>query len=90
MKEFYSENVILAIYSCNYKLLSFYKMKIKGKGLSSLARMPTRATKGSAGYDLYSAENIELTPHSANTFSTHVGFKIPKTILGNTKDPLSL
>lgn len=90
MKEFYSENVILAIYSCNYKLLSFYKMKIKGKGLSSLARMPTRVTKGSAGYDLYSAENIELTPHSANTFSTHVRFKIPKIILGNTKDPLSL
>ena len=90
MKEFYSENVILAIYSCNYKLLSFYKMKIKGKGLSSLARMPTRATKGSAGYDLYSAENIELTPHSANTFSTHVRFKIPKIISGNTKDPLSL
>ena len=65
-------------------------MKIKVKGLSSSARMPTRATKGSAGYDLYSAENIELTPHSANTFCTDVGFKIPKIILGDTEDPPSL
>ena len=65
-------------------------MKIKFKRFSSSARVPTRATKWSARYDLYSAENIELTPHSANTFSTDVGFKIPKIILGDTEDPPSL
>ena len=52
-------------------------MEIKLKRFSLSARKPTIATKGSSDYDLYSTENIELRPHSVNTISTDVGFKIP-------------
>ena len=64
--------------------MPFYEMKIKFKRFRSSARTPTRATKRSAGYDLYSTKNVELRPHSINTFSTDVRFKIPKNYFGKT------
>ena len=57
-------------------------MKIKLKRFSSFARVPARATKGSAGFDLFSTENIKLDLHTVNTISTNTGFKIPKNYFG--------
>lgn len=40
----------------------------------SNARKPELATQGSAGYDLFSAENFELSPHTQ--YSTNLKLKI--------------
>lgn len=50
---------------------------IKVKLLSPDAKVPTRATQGSAGYDLYSAEDVIIPARSCEVISTSIAFGIP-------------
>lgn len=52
------------------------------KLLSDLARIPTRATDGSAGYDLYSTEDYTLGYGERKLFKTNIVLEIPKGIYG--------
>jgi deoxyuridine 5'-triphosphate nucleotidohydrolase len=45
--------------------------------LSATAVIPTRATPESAGYDLYSAETIELQPNTLTTIRTDLSIRPP-------------
>ena len=51
---------------------------VKFKRFFSRSQNPTRATSGSAGYDLILAENIEIKLNSLQKISTDIGLKIPK------------
>lgn len=53
-------------------------MKVKFKRLSGCAQTAIRATAGSAGHDLFSAENIKIKPNSVQRILTDIGLKIPK------------
>lgn len=52
------------------------------KLLSVHARIPARATPGSAGYDLRSVEDCTIEPGSRKLISTGVAFKIPSCTYG--------
>lgn len=54
-------------------------MKVKFKSFSKLAQNSVRATSGSAGYDLLSANKVELKPKSIQKMSTGIGLKNRKT-----------
>ena len=47
--------------------------------LTADAEIPKRATEGSAGYDLYSAENIVIEPGKIEKIKTGIAILIPKT-----------
>ena len=53
-------------------------MKVKFKKFSSLARVPTKLTPGSACFDIYSARDVLLVPGATNTVELDLGFKFPK------------
>lgn len=55
---------------------------MKVKLLSSSATLPKRATTGSAGYDLYSAEHIDIDPHSRTLVHTEISVAIPEGLYG--------
>ena len=57
-------------------------MKVDFKRFSGRAKASIRATSGSAGYDLFSAQCIELKPHWTTRISTNIGFKISKDHCG--------
>jgi len=46
------------------------------------AIIPKRATDGSAGYDLYSIEEKEIKPQTAEKFRTGISISIPKGYAG--------
>ena len=52
---------------------------------NSNARIPTKATPESAGYDMYSAENITIDPHSHILINTHISMEIPSGHFGMLK-----
>lgn len=54
-------------------------MNIKIKLLNGLAKIPTRADTGSAGYDLYAAtdHDIQIPPHSNAMVGTGIAMAIP-------------
>lgn len=54
-------------------------MNIKIKRLNNLAKIPTQADVGSAGYDLYAATDydIQIPPHSNVLISTGIAMSIP-------------
>lgn len=54
-------------------------MNIKIKRLNTLAKIPTRADVGSAGYDLYAATDcdIQIPPHSNVLIGTGIAMSIP-------------
>lgn len=59
-------------------------MEIKFKRLNDLAKVPTRADKGSAGYDLYCASSydIQIPAHSTVKIGTGLCFEIPSGYWG--------
>lgn len=48
------------------------------KKLSQDAKVPTRGTKESAGYDLYSAKSVIIPPRSHVVVPTDISIKMPK------------
>ena len=54
------------------------KMKVKFKMFSSLARVPTKSTPGSAWYNVYSARDVLLGPGVTQTIEIDLGFKFAK------------
>ena len=59
-------------------------MNIKIKRLNTLAKIPTRADVGSAGYDLYAATDcdIQIPPHSNVLIGTGIAMAIPLGYFG--------
>ena len=53
-------------------------MKIDFVRFSSAAIVPTQGTKDSAGFDLYSAEDVLISPNSTKIIRTNIGFKISR------------
>ena len=54
-------------------------MDVRFKRLNDLARIPTRGSKFSAGYDLYAAtdEDIQIPPHSTVKIGTGLAMELP-------------
>ena len=52
-------------------------MKLNIKRLHSNAILPTKATEGSAAYDLYAAEDLFLQPGATGSVSTGLAMEIP-------------
>ena len=56
--------------------------KIKIKLLNSLAKMPTRADNGAAGYDIYASEYAILRPFERKVIKTGISIEIPPGYYG--------
>ena len=54
------------------------------KRLNDLAKVPTRADDGAAGYDLYAATSyrIEIPPHKTVKIGTGIAMEIPEGYVG--------
>ena len=54
-------------------------MDVRFKRLNSLAKIPTRGSKFSAGYDLYAAtdKDIQIPPHSTVKIGTGLAMELP-------------
>ncbi len=54
-------------------------MDVRFKRLNNLAKIPTRGSKFSAGYDLYAAtdEDIQIPPHSTIKIGTGLAMELP-------------
>lgn len=54
-------------------------MEVRFKKLNDLAKIPTRGSKFSAGYDLYAAtdKDIQIPPHSTVKIGTGLAMEIP-------------
>ena len=54
-------------------------MNVRFKRLNDLAKIPTRGSKFSAGYDLYAAtdEDIQIPPHSTVKIGTGLAVELP-------------
>lgn len=54
-------------------------MDVRFKRLNDLAKIPTRGSKFSAGYDLYAAtdKNIQIPPHSTVKIGTGLAMELP-------------
>jgi len=50
--------------------------------LLDTATMPTRATPGAAGLDLYAAEDVLIEPHSYKTVETGIAIALPVDHVG--------
>lgn len=46
-----------------------------------MAITPTKRTEDSAGFDLYSVEDVSIPSNSIKLIKTDIGFKIPEDIL---------
>ena len=57
-------------------------MNIKIKRLSKDAKIPTQATKGDAGYDLYAVRDVVIAPLSRAVVSTAIQVEIPEGYYG--------
>ncbi len=60
-------------------------VKVKIKKLNENAKIPARATEGSAGADLYAVcecESIEFAPHETKLIHTGLAFEIPDGYVG--------
>ena len=64
-------------------------MKIDFVRFSSAAIAPTQGTKDSAGFDLYSVEDVLASPNSTKIIRTDNGFKIPRGYFGKIYSRLS-
>ena len=53
-------------------------MKVKVKKLIPAAKIPTKATSGSAAYDLYSTQNISIPPGETMSVGTDLSLEIPE------------
>ncbi len=52
-------------------------MKLKIKKLVEDAKLPIKATPGSACYDIYSIESFSILPDELHTFRTGLAFEVP-------------
>ena len=59
-------------------------MDVRFKRLNDLAKIPTRGSKFSAGYDLYAAtdEDIQIPPHSTVKIGTGLAMDLPYGYFG--------
>lgn len=59
-------------------------MNVNIKLLNNLAKIPTQADEGSAGYDLYAAisEPIMIPPHETVKIGTGIALELPNNIFG--------
>ena len=57
-------------------------MNIKIKKINSRARIPTQATDGDAGYDLYAVRDMVIPPLSREIVPTGIQIEIPKGYYG--------
>ena len=59
-------------------------MEVRFKKLNDLAKIPTRGSKFSAGYDLYAATNkdIQIPPHSTVKIETGLAMDLPNGYFG--------
>ena len=59
-------------------------MEVRFKKLNDLAKIPTRGSKFSAGYDLYAATNydIQIPPHSTVKIGTGLAMDLPYGYFG--------
>ena len=57
-------------------------MEIKCKLLSPLALLPTKATSGSAGYDLFSIGTYTIPPGSRQLIATGIALQFPSFLYG--------
>lgn len=55
--------------------MSTGNLKIVFRFLSSNAKLPTRATTGSAGYDVAALNDVKIKPHSMEMISTGLAFE---------------
>ena len=55
-------------------------MKIKFKKFSSLDRVPTKATPGSACFDIYSSAEVKLRPGETKQIPLDIGFNFSKKL----------
>ena len=57
---------------------------LNAKKITETAILPTKATNGSAGYDLYvdSDVEIEIPPHETRVLQTNIAFAIPEGLFG--------
>ena len=53
-------------------------MKVKFKKLDPQAKIPTKATPGSAAYDLYATENAFIPPGVTLSVCTGLSIEIPE------------
>lgn len=60
------------------------------KRVSQDAQIPTKGTKGSAGYDLYAAHNAVIEPHGKALVSTDLIIEIPEGYYGRIAPRSSL
>ena len=60
-------------------------LKIRIKFLSAAAKVPTRAHDGDAGWDLYSAENVDISPDETRVVATGIAVAIPCGWYGQIK-----
>lgn len=59
-----------------------YQKIIKFKLLNETAKTPTRATDGSAGFDLYANESVAIPPEKTVVVTTGVYLEIPEGMVG--------
>ena len=64
--------------------------KVLFKRFSSKARKPEKASSHSAGYDLFSAMNIVIEPHSTLSVATDIGFSFLKKLVAKIRPRSSL
>ena len=64
--------------------------EIKLKRFSYKGTIPRRGTICSAGYDLYSAEKVEIPAWSVKKISTDIGFQIDRKLVGKSCSRSSL
>lgn len=57
-------------------------MIVKYKRLNENAKVPTCATKGSTGYDLYASEDVVMYPGMSVKIPTGLALEIPKYFCG--------
>lgn len=50
--------------------------------MSNKAQIPSKGSKGAAGYDLYTTESYELKPGERKTFKTDIKLAIPEGVYG--------
>jgi len=55
-------------------------MKVKVKKLDKVARLPTKATPGSACYDIYSVKWILLSPMEKGLIPAGLSFELPEGV----------
>ena len=65
--------------------LKILKDILKIKLLSNDGQMPSRGSADSAGYDIHSAENVTIPPHSQALIRTMIAMEIPSSHYGQLK-----